>query len=196
VQNPEPAVIKVFDIIPVNLVVQVDLLLEENGSNNRIRNEESLSVWSKERFVNNKDRFKYILALADNKVVGIIILWKRTVQYKGKSIVVGGLGGVGVQKEYRGKGIATKMLTLARETLDRSECEVAFLGTDTQDPQMLKIYGRVGFVPMKKAFSYTGKSGEHYEDKTAGMIAPIHSLKLFNEILGDQTPFDIGTGTW
>jgi ribosomal protein S18 acetylase RimI-like enzyme len=195
-QNSEQVGIKVFDVIPDNLVTQVDQLLEENESNNRVMNEESLSAWSKERFDNRKDRFKYIVAITNQMVVGIIILWKRTVQYHGKPIVVGGLGGVGVQKEYRGRGIATSMLTTAKETLDLSDCDVAFLGTDIHDPQMLKIYGRIGFVPLNKAFSYEGKSGEHYEDATSGMIAPIHSHELYNEILKDTEPFNIGIGTW
>jgi ribosomal protein S18 acetylase RimI-like enzyme len=195
VQNPQKVDIKVFDVIPDNLVNQVDQLLEENESNNRIENEESLDEWSKERFDNKKDRFKYIVAITNQRVVGIIILWKRTIQYHGKPIVIGGLGGVGVQKEHRGKGIVTNMLTLARETLDLSECDVAFLGTDIRDPQMLKIYGRIGFVPLNKAFTYIGKSGERYEDTTAGMIAPIHSQELFSEILKDKAPLNIGIGT-
>jgi ribosomal protein S18 acetylase RimI-like enzyme len=170
--------------------------LEENGSNNRIKDETASNEWSKERFVNKNDRFKYIVAIIDNKVVGIIILWKRAIQYHEKPIVVGGLGAVGVQKEYRGRGIATNMLTLARETINLSDCDVIFLGTDIHDPQMLKIYGRIGFVPLNKAFAYTGRSGKRYEDAESGMIAPIHSQELFNEILEDTEPFDIGIGTW
>jgi hypothetical protein len=61
---------------------------------------------------------------------------------------------------------------------------------------MQKIYGRIGFVPLNKAFTYTGKSGQHYEDKTAGMIAPIHSDELYHQILKDPEPFYIGIGTW
>jgi len=195
-QKSEAVEIKVFDMVPDILIAQVDQLLEKNGSNNRIKNEVSLSAWSKERFINKNDRFKYIVALIYNKVVGIIILWKRTIQYYGKPIIVGGLGGVGVQKEYRGRGIATSMLTHAKQTLDFSDSDVAFLGTDINDPQMLKIYGRIGFVPLKKAFTYIGKSGKHYKDPTAGMIAPIHSQKLYKEILKGVEPFHIGIGTW
>jgi ribosomal protein S18 acetylase RimI-like enzyme len=196
VQNAGQVDIQVVDVIPDNLVSQVDQLLEENGSNNRIGNEESLNAWSKERFNNRKDRFKYVVATIDDQIIGIIILWKRTTQFNGKQIVVGGIGGVGVQKEQRGKGIATKMLTLARETLDHSKCDVAFLGTDTSDPQMLKIYGRIGFVPLGKAFSYVGRSGKVYEDATSGMIAAIHSVEIRDEILKDKKVFDIGSGTW
>jgi len=195
-QNSDHIEIKVFDGIPDNLVNQVDRRLEENGSNNRIKTETSSNEWSKERFVNKKDRFKYIIALSRNKVIGIIIVWKRSVQYRSKPIVVGGLGAVGVQKDFRGKGIATKMLTLVRETLDHSDCDIAFLGTDVEDLQMLKIYGRIGFVPLHKAFIYTGRSGKLYEDVDSGMIAPIHSQELFKEILKDAEPFNIGIGTW
>lgn len=188
--------IKVFEVIPDSLIYQVDRLLAENESNNRILNEELLSMWSKERFINQKDRYKYIVAMINQTVVGIIIVFKRTLPYKGKNIILGGLGGVGVQKEYRGRGIGTKMLAAAKKTLELSDCDVAFLGTDIQDPQMLKIYGRIGFVPLNRAFSYTGKSGEVYEDRTAGMIAPIHSQDLFNQILKEPRPFFIGVGTW
>jgi ribosomal protein S18 acetylase RimI-like enzyme len=118
------------------------------------------------------------------------------IDHYGKQIVVGGLGGVGVQKEFRGRGISTQMLAKAREILDQSDCDIAFLGTDLNDPQMLKIYGRIGFVPLNKAFRYVGRSGKLYEDKESGMIAPIHSQKLFEEILKSKEPFNIGVGTW
>lgn len=195
-KNLEQVDIKVFNVVPENLATQADQLLRENGSNNRIKDETSPSEWSRERFVNKKDRFKYIIALINAKVVGIIILWKRTIQYHEKPIVVGGLGGVGVQKKHRGKGIATNMLTLARETLNRSDCDIAFLGTNIDDSQLLKIFARIGFVPLKKTFSYIGRSGKLYKDPTSGMIAPIHSQELYNKILKDTEPFHIGIGTW
>lgn len=188
--------IKVLDEVPENLIAQVDRLLEENDSNNRIKNEESLGAWSKERFPNQKDRYKYVVAIIDQEVVGTTIIFKRTLQYKGKPIILGGLGAVGVRKEYRGKGIGTQMLSMARKTLNDSDADIAFLGTDIQDPQMLKIYGRIGFVPLNRPFAYIGKSGKRYEDLTAGMIAPIHSQELFNQILKDTEPFYIGLGTW
>src|SRR5688572_11836160 len=103
---------KVFDKVPEELVQQVDKLLEEDGSNNRIQNTQSLKEYSKERYCSEGDRFKYIIVLDKDKVIGIIIILKREISFKGEKIVVGGISGVGTKEEYRGRGIATKMLNL------------------------------------------------------------------------------------
>lgn len=75
---------KVFDQIPEDLIEQVDKLLEADESNNRIRKTDSLSEYSKERYFTPQDRFKYILALNKDEVIGIILLFKREIEFEGK----------------------------------------------------------------------------------------------------------------
>lgn len=187
--------IKVFDCVPERLVEQVDGLLEHIGSNNRARNYQSLSDYSKEHFTNKSDRLKYVLAFDKQIAVGIIILFKRKIMFHGKNIELGGIGGVGTKKEYRGKGIATEMLDLSMKALAEANCDIACLGTNIDNPVLLKIYGRLGFVLLPQAYTYLGTSGKRYYEND-GLIAPIHSQELFQEILKSNEPLDIGSGNW
>ena len=187
--------IKVFDEIPENIVGQVDRLLESNGSNNRISEDAPRANESRERFINKKDRIKYILTFDKDQVVGIIIIFKREIKFKGEKLIVGGIGAVGTKKEYRGKGIATKMLRIAREELEKATCDIATLGTDITDPVMVKMYGKIGFVPLGRNHVYLGMSGKSYTSNDL-MIAPIKSKEKFQEVLTDKSPFNLGQGLW
>jgi predicted acetyltransferase len=186
---------KVFDEVPPELVEQVDKLLEEDGSNNRIQNTQSLKEYSKERYCSEGDRFKYIIVLDQNKVIGIILVLKREINFKGQKILVGGISGVGTKEEYRGQGIATKMLSMVGDILKEAGCDMAFLNTDIDDPVLVKIYQRIGFVLLGRSHTYTGRSGKRYFDND-GMIAPINSQEKFEEVLKDSKPFDLGHGVW
>lgn len=186
---------KVFDRISENLIEQVDKLLEADGSNNRIKDTSSLSDYSKEHYCSADDQFKYIVVLNKDEVVGIILFFKREVNFKGQKILLGGIGGVGTKESYRGKGIATKMLSMAHGILKDAGCDIALLDTDLKDQMLVKIYNRIGFTVLGRAFTYLGKSGKRYfwDD---GMIAPINSRQVFEEVLEDSEPFDIGRGAW
>ncbi|HUQ84860.1 MAG TPA: GNAT family N-acetyltransferase [Candidatus Limnocylindrales bacterium] len=187
--------LKVFDSIPEKFVDQVDKLLENNESNNRINDQNTLSEYSKENFNNQKDRINYIAAFTVKEVIGIVIVFKRKIEFKDKKIILGGLGGVGTKKEYRGRGIASSMLKLAQKILRESDSDVAYLDTDIKDPVMLKMYGRLGFELLNRSHTYKGKSGKKYFANN-GMIAPINSLDIFNEIMNEDKPFDLGGSNW
>ncbi len=194
--------IKVFDLVPDYLIDQVDDLLEDNESNNRINDNRLLSNYSKERYSSKKDRIKYIVTLDKQsfpsdkqKVVGIVIVFKREIRFKDRLIQLGGIGGVGTKMEYRGKGIATNMLKVAKRLLEEVVCDVAYLDTDINDPVMLKLYGKIEFIILGRNHTYLGKSGKRYYEND-GMIAPIKSQEIFSEIMDDNKPFNIGQGNW
>ena len=187
--------INAFNSVPDQFVEQVDGLLEHIGSNNRVRNYQSLSDYSKEHFTNKSDRLKYVLAFDKQIVVGIIILFKRKIMFRGKNIELGGIGGVGTKKEYRGKGIATEMLDLSMKALAEANCDIACLGTNIDNPVLLKIYRRLGFVLLLQPLTFLGLSGKRYYEN-CGLIAPIKSHELFQEVLGENEPFYIGRGAW
>lgn len=109
--------------------------------------------------------------------------------------MLGGIGGVGTKTEYRGKGIATKMLDLVEGILKDAGCGIGFLDADINDPKLVKIYGRIGYVVLGRDTTFFGKSGKRYTTPD-GMIAPINSQEIFQEVLSDNKPFDIGTGIW
>jgi predicted acetyltransferase len=148
-----------------------------------------------DRYCSEHDVFKVLLAMKNNEVLGRIMLFKRIVPYNGKTIVLGGIGGVCTDEKYRRQGIATTMLREGMTILKEQNCDIAYLCTDIYNPSRIKLYGQFGFVLLNKPHTYLGKSGKRYVD-TDGMIAPIHSEPIFKQIVETKEPFDIGKGNW
>ncbi len=186
---------KVFQSIPGEYVDQVDKLLKEIDSNHRIKNDASLSEESKEMYDSNKDAFKYILTLDKEKVVGLVILYKREIIFKDRKLILGGFGGVGTKSKYRGRGIANKMMEITRKLLQEESCDIAHIDVDMSNLSLLRLYGKIGFVPLGRQFTFIGRSGKRYYSND-GMLAPILSQKLFEEVMKDRHPFDIYGGNW
>jgi len=85
------------------------------------------------------------------------------------------------------------MIEDAMKILKEWECEVAYLYANIEESGSL--YLRAGFVPMKKSYTYYGRSGKLYEE-TNGMVAPVKSLDLFKEILNSKQRLHLGSGNW
>ncbi len=146
----------------------------------------------------NKDKYcskgyAHILALENDSVISTQELFKRSIKYKGKKIILGGLGGLCTIKKRRKRGIATVLLKKGMEDLRKEKCEVAFLCTNIKDPKLVRLYKRFGFVIMKQPYTFIGKSGKRYIEKN-GMIAPLRSKTKFNLILKSKKILDIGFG--
>jgi ribosomal protein S18 acetylase RimI-like enzyme len=153
---------------------------------------------NEDRFCSDDDVVRYVLALdvGDvDEVVGLTLAYRRVVQLAGRSVVLGGLGRVAVRPNHRRQGIATRLTRRAIQELASVGCDVAYLCTDVHDPGMLELYGRTGFVPLGRPHTYLGASGRRYVDDD-GMIAPVGSREVFEEILRQAEPFDIGQGNW
>ena len=140
-----------------------------------------------------KDRFAMVLALDGKKVIGKIGVLKRTIYFKNKKIILGGIGGVCTREDERGQGVATAMLKKAMVELKKAGCDVAYLNANPEKGP--KLYGPYGFVFLKRLYTLLGKSGKRYFED-CGMVAPVNSITVFNEIMADEEPFDIGVGNW
>jgi GNAT superfamily N-acetyltransferase len=150
---------------------------------------------NRDRFCSQSDVSKYLLALHDGAVVGLTATYRRVVEMAGRRLVLGGIGDVHVQEELRRQGIATRLAQSAVCELDLVGCDVAYLCTDVRRPEMVRLYGRAGFVLLNRPLTYLGASGRRYVDHDA-MIAPVRSRELFEAILSQSGPFDIGRGNW
>ncbi len=69
------------------------------------------------------------------------------------------------------------------------------LSIKENEPAILRLYGRVGFLPLGKPYTYLGKSGKRYTEND-GMVAQVKSKDIFDFITKDEEPFDIGNGNW
>lgn len=139
--------------------------------------------------------FAFLLALEDHSVIGTLLLFKRKIDYKGETILLGGIGNVCTKKERRRMGVATALLKRAMKELNAQKCDVAYLCTDINDPAMVKLYTGVGFVHLNKPYTYVGRSGKRYAE-TDGMVAPLQSKEKFDLILNGKEPLDLDTGNW
>ena len=153
---------------------------------------------SKKERKENKDKFcskgyAHFLAIENGSVISSIALFKRTIKHKGKSIFMGGLGGVCTTKKRRNRGIASLLMKKGMEDFKKQGCDIAFLCTDIENPKLVKLYNKIGFAVMEQPYACTGKSGKRYVDKE-GMIAPIKSKSKFNLILKNKEILDIGLG--
>lgn len=140
-----------------------------------------------------EDVFGFVIGFIDNKPVGYIRLFKRPIVYNDKHILMGGIGGVCTSPDYQRRGIATKLLHVAMKELKKEQCDIAYLCTDIDT--LAGLYGQVGFVVLPRAYTFTGKSGKKYTD-TDGMIAPVNSDTIFQEILEGTHPFDLHGLNW
>lgn len=146
-----------------------------------------------DKYCSKKDRIGFSLALKENQVIGAAIDLKRKIIYRGKQIILGGIGGVCVEEKFRRKGIAINLLKIAVEKLKEEKCDLAYLCTDIE--KLAKLYEPFGFKKMKKQYTYLGKSGKRYYE-WGGMVAPINSTALFRQIMKEKENFDIGIGNW
>lgn len=139
------------------------------------------------------DGIGYILAHAGNELIGAIKILRRAIPFAGRTIQLGGIGGVATRDDWRGRGVASATTAAAMAFLRQHECDIAYLCTDIA--KLGVLYGKVGFIPLGRPHTYVGASGTRYTDND-GMIAPVNSRELFDAVLAAQGPFDIGPGNW
>lgn len=135
----------------------------------------------------------WLLVFEGAQIIGSIKLHKRNVKFNNKNIILGGLGGVCARKDKRRLGIASMMIEEAMKILKEWGCDVAYLCANIEESGSL--YPRAGFVSLNKPYTYYGRSGK-LDEETNGMLAPLKSLSLFEEILNSKQKFHLGKGNW
>jgi len=135
-----------------------------------------------------------MFAYVDGELVGYTGIHESEVEFEGKMIKLGGYG-IGVRKDMRRKGIATKMCQEAMKYLERKDYDVGFLSIDLSKSWTDKLYKKVGFVHLPGKFSWKNIHGDIKESK-GGMIAPIGSKEKFEKVLKGKNVFYVGEGYW
>jgi ribosomal protein S18 acetylase RimI-like enzyme len=149
-----------------------------------------------DRFCSQADAWRYLLAIEDaDNVVGFATVYRRSIEWDGKRVALGGLGDVCTDPAWRHQGIATAMSRAAMAQLEEAGCELAYLCAAVENPGILHLYGQVGFVPLGRAYTYDGRSGRRYADSD-GMLAPVGSADVFDDVMRSDVPLHIGRGNW
>jgi predicted N-acetyltransferase YhbS len=149
----------------------------------------------RDRFCNMRDAVKWIVAAHGGEVVGLAVAYRRAIRFAGWPMTLGGIGDVCAAPAYRRQGIALRLVRAALDELRWVGCDVAYLCARLDQPGLTALYGQAGFVRLNHGHTYLGASGQRYVDQD-GMIAPVLSQKLFEAIMVQPEPFDIGQGNW
>ena len=136
------------------------------------------------------------LLFDDEKIVGNAFLYKRLTEYDGQDYYIGGLGGLAVMPEYRGKGYARQ---LTEKTLKMScdiGVDIACLFIDREDT-IYKLYEKFGYVFLnRRGYYFNSLSKELSEDNV--MILGLNNKQLAEKILSTNYKFHYGKeeGCW
>lgn len=182
--------LKVFFELPSDLRDEVS----QFGLENFYTEEEK----TPEHLANEKERFcsfpkAWLLVFEKDILVGRMMLHKRRVKFNKQDIILGGISGVCTRKNKRRQGIATMMIKEAVKILKKWRSDIAYLCANIEESGAL--YSQIGFVPLNRPYTYYGQSGRLYEEKN-GMIAPINSTTMFEEVLNSKEKLHLGIGNW
>ncbi|MBI4157623.1 GNAT family N-acetyltransferase [Candidatus Woesebacteria bacterium] len=130
----------------------------------------------------------------NNKIVGMLSLFKRNIEFEGENILLGGMGGVCVTKAFRGKGIATEMLKKGIEILKKEGVEIACLNVDRKKG-VYGLYEKLGFRFIGRDISFEDVNGKIKYDNSS-MFMPINSEEKYQKVMNSKTTFHQGRGYW
>ncbi len=182
--------IKYFQKLSDNLAVSVDQFIAQNFYTEGERTPKLLAE-EEEKFYGKPKA--WILIFEEDQIIGTTALHQRKIQFSNQDINLGGIGRVCTRKDRRRQGIANQMLEEAVKTLRKWDCDMAFLCANVKESG--DLYEKVGFIPLSQPYTYHGRSGKVYEEKN-GMIAPLNSRGLFEEILTSKQKLHLGPGNW
>ena len=143
-----------------------------------------------------------VLATSQGELVAGAEVFRRSVEYEGRAIVVGGFGPF-VRDDLRNQGLGTRVCRAAMDFLQEQGCDVAFLAIGSEEESgwqyhaRLRFYKRLGFELLGKPILYVNLNGKLLESE-GGLIAPLCSRALFEQILRGESPFSLGPepGYW
>lgn len=139
--------------------------------------------------------FAHILLKDNKRLISYLRVFVRTASWKNKPIMIGGIGSVATDQEYRGKGIATRLLEKARWVLGEKHVDFALLQTYT--PKGGKLYDRVGFYLANKGYTFLDANNKlHTVKEKDVMVAPVKNSEILKEILDSKELLHIGRGDW
>ena len=169
--------------LPKELVGSVQSLLDRNFG---VQSEE-------DKITHYAEPVEWVICFEDGQPVGLVKLFLRDCELRDQQILIGGIGGVCVDEEFRGQGIAKLMMEKAKEELGKMKCGVAMLCTDLSDKKFVELYSNFGFIRLEKDHLYQDKNG-HTRSCSDAMVAPINSAEKIDLIKNSPEPINIGQG--
>lgn len=186
--------LQVYPALPPRLEDEVKRFrVSVTDMSGRIRTPQEESERS-ERYCSDADVKRWILMTNGNDLIGMAVIFGRQIPYADQTVSFGGIGRVRVKEDWRGKGVATRMMDEAMRQLADMNNDVAFLETDIKS-FLGDFYRKYGFLALGRPFKYRGLSEKEYQEDT-GMLAPVRSETIFRQMMEDKEVLDIGKGKW
>jgi predicted GNAT family N-acyltransferase len=186
--------LKIANYLDKDLEKKIDAFRNKTTKmSDRVRSKKEKSVHN-DKYCSYGDIKKWILVLEKDDIIGVTAIFCREILFNNKKIYLGGIGKVRVRDDKRRMGIASAMMSEAIKQLKIVNSDIAYLCTDMQS-FLVKFYEKYDFEKMNQSYTFLSKSGKRYTENE-GMIAPINSKKIFEEIMEDKKAFDIGIGNW
>jgi predicted acetyltransferase len=138
--------------------------------------------------------FGYLFAMIGKQMISRVALFKREVLFEGQKIMLGGIGGVCVSRDYRHHGIASSMLKRAMLVLTEEHCDIACLNVDL-GKKVYPMYEKLGFEMMSRDVSFENVKGEITYD-SGTMFVSLNSLDKYNLVMNSAATFHYGRGYW
>jgi len=135
-----------------------------------------------------------VLAYLGENLVGWAGIHQAKVEFEDRKVKLGGLG-ICTHPDWRRRGIATTVSREAMDYLRHKGCDIAFLSIDTARRGSKQLHEKNGFVSLPRKFSWTNKLGI-VKESSGGMIAPVCSLELFEQVANGEETLYVGRGYW
>jgi GNAT superfamily N-acetyltransferase len=140
-----------------------------------------------------------VLAYHEGSPVGCVSVFRRLIEYEGRSITLGGYGGTCTREDMRGRGVGTMLCRAAADVLRREGCDVAFLAVGEKSGTA-SFYERLGFVLLGKPFTFVNARGitKRPSSDDVGMLAPVCSQEVFDFVMAGTESLHLGSepGYW
>ncbi len=136
------------------------------------------------------------VALDKQKIVGIVYVYKRLTHYGGDEFYIGGIGGLAVAPEYRGKGYARRLVESGLKMSYEIGVDVACLFIDKGET-IYQLYEKLGYVFLNRDAYYIDSLGKERK-KDGVMILGLRKKELADKILSTNDKFHYGNdeGCW
>ena len=144
----------------------------------------------------SREGFGWIFAYENGFIVGQVELHSRTVEFEGRRVSLGGLGGTCVTAAARNRGIAKAIVKKGLETLrHEKKSDVACLNADLEHRPNGGLYYQLGFRLIKRKISFEDVYGETRYD-IGELFIPLCSQEIYDFIMKSERTFHIGRGYW
>ena len=136
------------------------------------------------------------LLIDGEKIVGNAFLYKRLTDYDGQKYYIGGVGGLAVMPEYRGRGYARELIEKTLAMAHDIGVDVACLFTEREET-VYRLYEKMGFSFLNRRGYYLDSlHKEAFRDDI--MIMGLNNKELTEKILATNCKFHYGEeeGCW